>query len=809
MKTTKAFALTALFTACATVRTPPSPARFVAPSFDLRGARSLDATRWVWGSLRAEVTDDRVTLATSALDATILAATETPSGWAFVDARGRVSRARTFLGETRDLGAVPASEDLSCSAAPGRIACLANATLWTTDGSVAPAVVDPGCGALLSDAFVDARFGAVICEGGAVSSTRDGGRSWTLASPPRGQGFRTLRTHQAALIAEAVELAARVDADGSLAEIDVPPTDYETRRDEVSPRVIAAASARFPGHWERLSTTVAAQRRDDGTFVWIDPNHYFASVFRQDDGAARQGRDAHFTLDHFEELAAWGPALGLSQHGALLRAREGVDFEPVVSLEGLRDLRLSDDGVHAIAIGRCPRDSTDASLCTLDRIARWHSLARVTSPTITLGMHGALALVAVCRDPAPSRTCDPVVVDTEYGTTAVVATDALEGALAPDGTAVILIAPRGRDHGAREVAIGSLDAALTRRPLPDGALAVAFADRLRGVAVGATTDHVWRTRDGAVTWERLEVPARVLAPHTPLLEDGPQQFASWSTPLAMQLQCDARRCQLTGRLSLVGWGAMEPSRPAAFEVPLAPRRERPQTNVSCVFDADRSPPPPQTEPRAETDVLDELPLPRGETLRRRDLGPDAEEVSLLAADGQTRWSRRFYFDGMHTSYALRRWRLRGLALRGTTPGFAVESEGARPSLRFFPLTGPAEPAIELPAPSLHAMVPCGAPRREGVSMRVITPDAMPTLSVARQTRGLGYGFGGSSEDPRVLAVIEASGEALCLRELRHLTRNSWDGGRASLRAHGGRIVGEYSDGDGTHPLRCEVDAPAR
>ncbi|MFO0649025.1 MAG: hypothetical protein U0326_22480 [Polyangiales bacterium] len=626
MKLTNAFALTALFTACATVPPTARPARFVAPSFDLHGARSLDATRWIWGSLRAEVTDDRVTLAERALDATILAATETPSGWAFVDARGRVSLARTFLGEPRDLGAVPASEDLSCSAAPGRLACLTNATLWTTDGSAPPSIVDPDCGALLSVAFVDARFGAVICEGGAVSSTRDGGRSWALASPPHGQGFRTLRTHQSALIAEDGSVAARVDADGSLAEIDVPPTDYETRRDEVSPRIIAAASARFPGHWERLSTTVAAQRRDDGTFVWIDPNHYSAGVFRQDDGATRQGRDAHFTLDHFEDLAAWGPALGLSQHGALFRAREGVDFEPVVSLEGLHDLRLSDDGVHAIAIGHCPRASTDTSLCALDRIARWHSLARVAVPTITLGMHGALALVAVCRDPAPSRTCDPVVVDTAYGTSAVIATDALEGALAPDGTAVILLAPQGRDHRAREVAIGALDAALTRRPLPDGALAVAFADRLRGVAVGATTDHVWRTRDGAVTWERLEVPARVLAPHTPLLEDGPQQFASWSTPLAMQLQCDARRCQLTGRLSLVGWGALESPGPAAFEVPLTPRRERPQTNVSCVFDAERSPPRTPTELREETDVLDEMRLPGGVTLVRRDLGVDSEEV---------------------------------------------------------------------------------------------------------------------------------------------------------------------------------------
>lgn len=809
MKPTKALALCALFTACATTRRSSRPARFVAPSFDLQGARSLDATRWIWGSLRAEVTDAAVTLAETALDATILAAAETPSGWAFVDDRGRVSIARTFLGEARDLGAVPDSEDLSCSAAPGRIACLSNAALWTTDGRAPPAIVDPGCGALLSAAFVDARFGAVICDGGAVSSTRDGGRSWTPAPPPNGQGFRTLRAHQGALVAEAGELAARVDADGSLAEIDAPPADHDARRSEVSPRIIAAASERFAGHWERLSTTVAAQRRDDGAFVWIDPNHYYLSVFRQDDGAPRQGRDAHFTLDHFEDLAAWGASLGLSQRSTLLRARDGVDFEPVASLEGLHDLRLSDDGVHAVALGRCPRASTDESLCALDRLSRWQPVARVTSPTITLGMHGALALVAACRDPAPSRSCDPVVVDTEYGTSAVVATDALEGALAPDGTAVILIAPRGRERSEREVAIGALDEALTRRPLPDGALAVAFADKLRGVAVGATTDHVWRTRDGALTWERLDVPSRVLAPGTPLLEDGPQRFASWSTPLAMQLRCDARRCQLTGRLSLVGWGPMEAPGSAPIEVPLAPRRERPQTSISCQFDADRSPPRPPTELREETDVLDELRLPRGETLRRRDLGPGAEEVSLVAADGQTRWSRRFHFDGMHTSYALRRWRLRGLALRGATPGFAVESEGARPSLRFFPLTGPAEPAIELPAPSLNAMVPCGASRRDVVSVRVLTPDAMPALSVARQTRGLGYGFGGSSEEPRVLAVIEPEGDAVCLRELRHLSRNAWDGGRAALRTAHGRVVGEYIDGDGTHPLRCEVDAPAR
>lgn len=805
MKHTYALTLCAFVTGCSSM----APARFVAPAFDLSGARSVDASRWVWGALRAVVSDRRVTLAPDALDAVILAAAETPAGWLFVDGRGRVSTASGFLATPADLGAVPASEDLSCRAARGRVACLSDAVLWTTDGSAPPSIVDPGCGALLSAAFADATRGAVICEGGVVSSTRDGGRSWRLSPMLHGRAFRAIAVSDGALFATDNELAARIGDDGSLTEADVPPAEYDARRSEVEPRITAAASMRFPAHWERLVTATSAQRRDDGGFVWVDPNRYFLGVFRQDDGAPLEGPGARFSPDHYEDLSAWGDGLALLQAHSLLRAPHGVDFHRVTSTEGLHDLRLSDDGEHAVALGRLGPAPASEALYALDG-ARWRAVRLARTPSITLGMHRELALVAVCNDAPPSRACDPWVVDTRDGSAAALASDALEGALTPDGTAVLLTAPRGRDDVLREVALGPLDGSLTRHALPAGALAVAFADRRRGVAVGATTDQLWRTLDGAASWERLTVPERVLAPHTPLLEASAQSMASWSTPLAYQLHCDDRRCHLTGRLALVGWGPVASSPPPSFTAPVAPRTERPQTSVLCEFDATSAAPRPlTTRPRDASDVLDELPVAQGEALRRRDLGVGHEEVSLVGADGQIRWTRSFYFDGMHTSYAVRRWRMRGLATRDGVAGYAVESEGARPSVRFFPLTSPNEAPISLGGVSLAEIGPCDDPHDDAIALRVVTPDAMPTLSLTRVTPGLGMGFGSGSEDPRALATFELRRDGFCLRGLRQITPASSDGGLAALRFARGRIEGRYVDGDGSHPLRCQVEARER
>ncbi|MDI3290655.1 hypothetical protein [Polyangium sp. 15x6] len=590
------------------------PVRFFSLARDISGPHRIDARHVVWGGLRAEVDGGTVTrVAEQALSGSIIAAVPSGSDWIFVDQRGNASRATGFLGTPVPLGRVAPSFEVTCRGASGRVACVADGALWITDG-VAPIAPAPEHhrGPVLSAAFLDARFGAAVFEGGVLAITRDGGASWRTQPMPDGRASIEVFVREG-------ELEVRTTRGWYGLHVDQPPTrgapnidrsDWRNRAAaELAPSLLAVFAEHFPFQWEELGFTRPFQRRNDGTFLWLDDRANTTTRYDRKRGTELTGAANRAQFRRDTDLDAWGEGLVLRRGGELFRATKGLAFERVAT--DADDSRAcvvvaSDDGLHAAGIGPCNGEPTLTVLDEEHARMRPLALAPEDTPQSFVGMHGTHVLGVRCTVRSGAKPpCAPVVIDTARGTRVALTLDGeplpatLEGTLARDGTvtallmppegtlardgmATALLAPSDAASSQLSVAVGPITGPLHKVALPAGALTARFFDARRGIAVGETWGSLQRTLDGGAHWEPLRIPSSIVAPDARIF-GGVYLSHSWTGTLAGSMDCDEHRCSLFAQVAMVGWGKLPEA--LSDEAPrgqpaLPPRRD---WRVDCTY----------------------------------------------------------------------------------------------------------------------------------------------------------------------------------------------------------------------------------
>jgi hypothetical protein len=124
-----------------------------------------------------------------------------------------------------------------------------------------------------------------------------------------------------------------------------------------------------------------------------------------------------------------------------------------------------------------------------------------------------------------------------------------------------------RRRGAGEplyVLTGAPDEGLTSHRLPSDAYEVAFVDRRRGVAAGATAESLWRTSDGGARWQKVVLPVEGSASRISFLRYWSRGLlTSTSTSPAEQdrgrsgtnthVDCWDGQCTVARRVLIRGW----------------------------------------------------------------------------------------------------------------------------------------------------------------------------------------------------------------------------------------------------------------
>lgn len=439
---------------CATHRLPPvagaPTTEASAPRVDvadltrpLRVVERLpDGTmRLLCGGVRAEVRPDRVTLADESFNAPIARALHLAHGWLFVAADGTTAHGDAFLGPLRRLEALTRPETV--------------AQMPQADGRAS--AVDTLGRVVFSDGVGLSVAGPAQTPLPAVrASFVDPLRGW--AALESGESFATTdggaHWHYAG--------STQVDSFPTPAAAD---ELLSTVSDAVRARLRAALFARNPAYLSLLRTT----RLPDGSVLAEDGE----SLVEVSPWGEQRNRVAPITMS----------MLVSERHGVDLGGYQvySADLASAASLEPPRYEDVSELRVGGVNRARRIVETSRVvdELAGLDSERAWGwADCTVTHRT------------AVQIDLASGRVDDLLPAD--FG--ASCRTGVCE--FAPDGTLFAVAAGRMMrvDHGAR-----------SETAMPDGATRVTFADAQRGMAYGGRRDRVWLTRDGARSWQAVDL----------------------------------------------------------------------------------------------------------------------------------------------------------------------------------------------------------------------------------------------------------------------------------------------------------------
>ena len=504
--------------------------------------------RYLFGSLRVEITARGVEVSRMRFGTPIAAATQTARGWVFVAQDGVVAASDTFVGDLRRLGQTAVFAPPGARWSRGRaVIADASGVLLTTDGA-SPLASMPGLSGRLVDSavFVDAEHGAAVTRDGALLFTQNGGGAWRALQLAGAVPVAVDRADEALLVVTSTG-TTRLDANGAISDAAATPAVHRPATGDAA-RAFDAVLLAYPD----LLPNLEAVTRTDGVAVLVDRD----VLVELDRDTGRVRRRVRGLPLGASRLAAWGTDVAIVEeptgeeepHAFRLHEDDAVPIELPANARGAV---FSDDGLHAVRLRACRGDSAHGpSVCLLeDGRSQWRTVSVGRPLDRIVAMRGTRALAHVDHGAF-------VIVDFARGATVesrVLVGDG--GAIEPVAlgfTADGAVAGSGVDgDGTRYALVGASIDALRPMPLPSGALVSGFADRRRGVAAGRTAARLWRTIDGGEHWEHLDVGIDGEASLVPLLSDPRAVYGA--------IDCDAARCQIGRAASVSGWGAVTPA----------------------------------------------------------------------------------------------------------------------------------------------------------------------------------------------------------------------------------------------------------
>lgn len=541
-----------------------------------------DERRYLFGSLRLQLTSHGATIADHRFAAPVAAVTRTDAGWVFVSSDGVVAASESFLGPLRRLGQTAVFSPQGARASRGRAVIVdGTGAVWSTDGVTALAALTPLAREHIeSAAFADARHGAAVSADGRLLFTIDAGSHWRSIALGTATAA-SVSYRDDVLVVETSEGPRRLESNGVLTAAQAPAGGTQRPQAGDATRALYAAVQAFPD----LLPGLEAVARDGSADVLIDHD----ALVSLDRNTGRVIHRATGLSLRGCALSPWGPAIAIHCTAATddedPRAYRWNDAE-AVALSGpwnALEAVYSDDALHAVRVHACRGDSGGpGALCVLrDGSADWHTVVTGRPIERVVAMHSADAL---------ARTDDhrTVLVDTNSGAV----TDVRILTERPDLRTVMLTFTRAGGfagsaadaEGGRYALVGPSVRALHAFPLPVGAVVCGFLDPLRGVAAGRNASRVWRTLDGARHWEALDLGVDGVASEITLLARPEDVYGA--------VDCEERGCQIGHAAAVLGWG---PRAPVSRQVvgPLAPPPALPEARpASPVASA-----APQTTPR--------------------------------------------------------------------------------------------------------------------------------------------------------------------------------------------------------------------
>ena len=519
------------------------------------GTRSflVGGARVVVRGAEAEVSLDR----TAGL---LVGASRVADGWVFAAADGLFLRADSFLGPLRRIGQVRAPVRRAAQS-NGRLAVLdAQWRLVTSDGNAPEVQRRLPDRAVITAAFADASRGAAVMQGGDVYTTEDGGRRW-VRRDTGAQAGAALRLESGALVLDLVlgpplELGARSEGGASAPSVSLARMPPEVRRALTR----AEVELRLP------SLRLGMPRLPDGRGAIADGDTI--AVFDLDEGRRVEEREGALP-SRMCELQPFGEHILADCPSELVLLAEGAPARTLTAPDAWHRFVTSDDGRHAGGHGACEdRRAAPGAVCIGDLVAgTFTTIDLGRGDAWAVGMHGTELLVR-----PPTTNAELAVVDARDGSVRPLGVDepdttrsVAHASLAPDGTVSAVVSYfEGAGERVDRLWIGPLRGPLMRLELPRGALVTAFADARRGVAAGAHLGHLWRTRDGARTWELLPLPADGRPEHRPLVRSvvAHRQYA----------RCGESGCRI-GPVVVQGWGEQISPSDERLLLPLEPAPE--------------------------------------------------------------------------------------------------------------------------------------------------------------------------------------------------------------------------------------------
>lgn len=796
------------------------------------------------GGLRAEFTAAGVVFSTDRVVQRFARIQAVDGGWLFVDENGLVLASPQFTGTLRVLGML--RSPWVALQGIGRVPFRTADGYWVADANALTRVGEPP-GDATSIVCGGAQMCAAVLAEGRLVVSHDVGHTWTpvdlgadIASSVHAQDHD--------LLADTSHGTFSIEPTGTLRPW-VPPrgADYE-RHDEAVRRAYdehVAAHRLRPRQFVRLSdgTTVA---RQDSALV------RFGADGRVDGRVPLTDADAGSPSWDEAEVRPWGSAIAVVGQ-SFLRTSDGRTLETIEAPPGvaarMRGLRLSDDGVHAAVDNACNGEQGSVA-CVRDDHGAWHSIPIIVpgdpNPSFALlDMRGASLLLSIGSRGTPPRDLLFVLDTTTREVREVrpaIAGDAWQWSGPPrwtrDGLIAGLVeAPVGA-ASVRSLALGPPDAPIPLQAVPAGTRAVAFADAQHGLALGESTDAIWRSVDGGHNWARVDLP--IVGPAIGLERDHPAD-------------CDDSGCDVWADnidMRIQGWGGLGESHERLFT------SEQVQGTGAPVADTTVSEPPrlgritceatsrPTRSPwrgRGLSTALQGLGLAVPDTLRRVTSegiyarypawnGPfgDSRPWRFVrsARDGSSLlWELRFLsetirYDGMfeldgrgtiRTSrlFSARQYHAEGVAQIGGRWG-RVTFPDAEPA-RFEPIAGAL--GTHEPLPAWHGVAaPCATPAALDVTTVIVPLDFWepPSLSL-RDTPPPAASARRETDEWRLAATgtatVELSAGGTCLRELTGFW--NWNAGRdarlagASIHAAGNALEGYYDDLVERRNVRCE------
>ena len=533
----------------------------------------------VVGPLRATVQGDRIRWGNGEFLAPIVSAVRGPGGWIFEDAHHGLAVADGFLGALRPLsvhGNRTYDDGARCDGILDR-----EGWAWSTDGTGDPVRIASRPEGLPIEqiAFADARNALAIVAGGMAFHTGDLGATWGRVALGAEAAWSLGVSDGRFLLDTSAGPRAVPPSSGAPVPAEHGPVAERTPVDDV---LAGRLEREAPRSQRSPFPSTNGTAGPDGAVFDVDRD---GRVIRVDAGTGTPlGPAAGVPADVPCSLHRWGTSLvaHCRRTRGILVLDRGAEFAVLPGTSNLAeevtdDAVYSEDGVHALLRGACPGerrsgpDEGDAweRACVLHRENGGTRLAPVRIGGRPLRVRGDRALVTSA---GPDDHETSAFIDLHSGAGAPVAMPATEDDRTPsmldwlaDDTLVATI--DGPTQPFAALFLRGPNGAWTRRAAPPEVRFVEFADALRGMAVGATLDRLYRTIDGGATWERVVMVVSGDAARVPLVTFG--------SVTALHGECGEPGCWIDlpyhgGRIEMRGWGALQ----AASETLVAPREIR-------------------------------------------------------------------------------------------------------------------------------------------------------------------------------------------------------------------------------------------